>query len=116
GIGRRPGFVDGVPGLWWTINGHLFPDVPMFVVHDGDIVQMHISNTSGEVHPMHLHGHHAVVLRRNGTAASGSPWWVDSLNVNDGEAYDIAFRAANPGCGWTTATTCSMPRTASSHT
>ena len=31
-IGRRPGFLDGKPGLRWTINGHLFPDVPMFMV------------------------------------------------------------------------------------
>ena len=23
-IGRRPGFVKGLPGMWWSINGHLF--------------------------------------------------------------------------------------------
>ncbi|MGH3769056.1 MAG: multicopper oxidase domain-containing protein [Pseudonocardiaceae bacterium] len=96
-IGRWPGFVGGMPGIWWTINGHLFPDVPMFVVHEGDVVRMHISNSSGEVHPMHLHGHHALVLSRNGVAAHGSPWWIDSLNVADGESYEIAFRADNPG-------------------
>ncbi len=96
-IGRRPGFVDGVPGLYWTVNGSLFPDVPMFVVSDGDLVRMHISNNSGEVHPMHLHGHHALVVARNGIAATGSPWWVDSLNVADGETYDVVFRADNPG-------------------
>jgi FtsP/CotA-like multicopper oxidase with cupredoxin domain len=96
-IGRRPGFFGGRPGLWWTINGHLFPDVPMFVVTQGDVVRMHLENHSGEVHPMHLHGHHAVVLSRNGVAASGSPWWVDSLNIANGESYDIAFVADNPG-------------------
>ena len=96
-IGRRPGLLDGLPGLWWTINGHLFPDVPMFVVAAGDVVAMRIANHSGEVHPMHQHGHHAVVLARNGVAATGSPWWVDSLNVEDGESYDIAFVADNPG-------------------
>ena len=69
----------------------------MFVVAEGDIVTMHIENNSGEVHPMHLHGHHAVVLARNGEPATGSPWWVDSLNVRDGETYDIAFVADNPG-------------------
>ena len=58
---------------------------------------MTITNDSGDVHPMHLHGHHAVVLSRNGVAATGSPWWVDSLNVADGETYDIAFVADNPG-------------------
>ena len=96
-IGRRPGFVNGRPGLFWSINGHLFPDVPMFMVREGDVVRMTISNHSGDVHPMHLHGHHAVVLSRNGVAATGSPWWIDSLNVSDGETYVIAFRADNPG-------------------
>ncbi|HVQ87191.1 MAG TPA: multicopper oxidase domain-containing protein, partial [Actinomycetes bacterium] len=33
----------------------------------------------------------------NGEPATGSPWWVDSLNVRDGEDYDIAFVADNPG-------------------
>ena len=96
-IGRRPGFLDGRPGLWWTVNGHLFPDMPMFTVAQGDVVRMHITNTSGEVHPMHLHGHRMVVLARNGIPATGSPWWVDSLGVGDGESYDVAFVADNPG-------------------
>jgi FtsP/CotA-like multicopper oxidase with cupredoxin domain len=96
-IGRRLGFLDGRPGMWWTINGHLFPDVPMFMVATGDIVRMTIANTSGEVHPMHLHGHHAVVLSRDGVAATGSPWWFDSLDVGDDETYEIAFVADNPG-------------------
>jgi FtsP/CotA-like multicopper oxidase with cupredoxin domain len=29
--------------------------------------------------------------------ATGSPWWFDSLNVLDGESYDVAFVADNPG-------------------
>jgi FtsP/CotA-like multicopper oxidase with cupredoxin domain len=96
-IGRRPGFVKGRPGVWWSINGRLFPHVPMYVVREGDVVLIHIANHSGEVHPMHLHGHHEVVLARNGVPATGSPWWVDSLNVLPGESYDIAFLANNPG-------------------
>jgi FtsP/CotA-like multicopper oxidase with cupredoxin domain len=68
-IGRRPGFLDGRPGMWWTINGHMFPNVPMYVVREGDVVVMEVENHSGEVHPMHLHGHHAVVLSRNGEPA-----------------------------------------------
>jgi FtsP/CotA-like multicopper oxidase with cupredoxin domain len=96
-IGRRPGFLDGKPGIWWTINGTMFPDVPMYVVRSGDVVVVRIDNHSGDVHPMHLHGHHAVVLSRNGEKATGSPWWVDSLHVRDGETYEIAFLADNPG-------------------
>ncbi|MFP5282395.1 MAG: multicopper oxidase family protein [Actinomycetes bacterium] len=96
-INYRPGFVRGRPGLWWSINGRLYPNVPMFVVAEGDLVRVHVENVSGEVHPMHLHGHHAVVLARDGVPATGAPWVVDSLNVEDGESYDLAFVADNPG-------------------
>jgi FtsP/CotA-like multicopper oxidase with cupredoxin domain len=96
-IGRRIGFEDGRPGYWWSINGHLFPDVPMFTVSEGDTVLMSIANNSGAVHPMHLHGHHAVVVSRNGAKVTGSPWWFDSLEVANHETYVVAFVADNPG-------------------
>ncbi len=69
----------------------------MFVVREGDVARMRIENHSGDVHPMHLHGHRAVVLSRNGVPSTGSPWWFDSLNVRDGETFEIAFVADNPG-------------------
>jgi FtsP/CotA-like multicopper oxidase with cupredoxin domain len=96
-ISRKPGFLDGRPGLQWAINGHIFPDVPMFVVRSGDLVKMTIHNGTGSVHPMHLHGHHMLVLARDGVRASGSPWWTDTLNVRGHERYELAFRADNPG-------------------
>jgi len=96
-IGRRFGLLDGRPGSWWTINGQMFPDVPMFHVRLGDVVTFRIENRSDEVHPMHLHGHHVVVVSRDGVPATGSPWWVDSLDVRPGEAYEVAFVADNPG-------------------
>jgi FtsP/CotA-like multicopper oxidase with cupredoxin domain len=96
-IDRRPGLLDGKPGMWWTVNGHMYPDMPMFMIREGDVGQFTISNTSGEVHPMHLHGHHMLVLSRDGQPSTGSPWWVDSLNVEDGETYEVAFLADNPG-------------------
>jgi FtsP/CotA-like multicopper oxidase with cupredoxin domain len=96
-IGRKPGFLDGRPGMHWTINGGIFPDVPVFVVERGDLVKVTIANDTGSVHPMHLHGHHVLVLSRNGVAVSGSPWWSDTLDVEPDERYDVAFRADNPG-------------------
>ncbi len=96
-IGRIPGFIDGVPGVWWSINGHLFPDLPMFTVMEGEVVVFTIANQSGQVHPMHLHGHHVSVLQRNGVSATGSPWWTDSLDVENGSTYVVAFLADNPG-------------------
>ncbi len=96
-IGRRPGFFNGKPGLWWSVNGKLTPDMPMFVVQQGDVVHVKVTNHSGDVHPMHLHGHHAVVVSRDGAKPTGSPWWFDSLDVRDGQSIEIAFLADNPG-------------------
>lgn len=96
-ITRKPGFLDGRPGLQWAINGHIYPDVPMFVVRKGDVVKMTVRNDTGSVHPMHLHGHHMLVLSRDGVRASGSPWWTDTLDVHGNERYELAFRADNPG-------------------
>ena len=96
-IGRWPGFLDGRPGLQWTINGKIFPHVPVFVVEEGDLVHMTIANDTKAVHPMHLHGHHLLVLSRDDVPVSGSPWWVDTLDVEAGERYQVAFRADNPG-------------------
>ena len=47
-------------------------------------------------HPWHLHGHHVLVLARDGTGA-GSPLWLDSFDVRPGEVWQVAFRADNPG-------------------
>lgn len=96
-IGRRPGFLDGKPGFWWTVNGHLFPDVPMFTVRDGEDVRFRIRNDSGEGHPMHLHGHHARLLAIDGRTAQGSAIWLDSIDVEPDQSVDIQFRADNPG-------------------
>jgi FtsP/CotA-like multicopper oxidase with cupredoxin domain len=96
-ITKKLGFMDGRPGRHWAVNGKIFPDTPMYVVRRGDLVKMRIVNDSGALHPMHLHGHHALVLSRNGKLVTGSPWWVDTLNVLEDEEYEVAFRADNPG-------------------
>ena len=96
-VTKKLGFFDGKPGRQWAVNGDIYPDVPMFVVEKGDLVRLAITNDTSVVHPMHLHGHHALVLSRNGESATGSPWWTDTLNVDRGDTYVIAFRADNPG-------------------
>jgi FtsP/CotA-like multicopper oxidase with cupredoxin domain len=96
-IGKKFGFMDGRLGFHWSLNGGVYPDVPMFVVQSGDLVKVEIVNGTSSVHPMHLHGHHALVLSRNGKPTTGSPWWTDTLDVAGGERYELAFRAKNPG-------------------
>jgi FtsP/CotA-like multicopper oxidase with cupredoxin domain len=96
-IGKRVGFLDGRPGRHWTLNGRLYPDMEMLVVSPGDLVKLTLANRTNAVHPMHLHGHHALVLSRDGERPQGSPWWIDTLNMLPGERYELAFRADNPG-------------------
>ena len=96
-IGRKPGFLDGRPGFQWTINGGIYPHVPVFHVREGDLVRVTIENHTDGVHPMHLHGHHMLVLSRDGVPLSGSPLWVDTLDVEHGVEYVVAFRADNRG-------------------
>ncbi|MHA2788238.1 multicopper oxidase family protein [Corynebacterium sp. S7] len=96
-INRRPGFLNGKPGYWWTVNGATGHSVPPFMVSEGEVIAMEIRNKSSVVHPMHLHGHHFLVLSRDGAPSTGSPWWTDSLDVLPGESYEVAFKADNPG-------------------
>ena len=96
-LDNRPGFYDGNFYMLWTINGEVFPNTPAQMVREGDLVKTTFVNRSFMDHPMHLHGHHVLVLSRNGERVSGSPWWSDTLNVAPGESYEVAFRADNPG-------------------
>jgi FtsP/CotA-like multicopper oxidase with cupredoxin domain len=96
-VGAQTGFLNGRLGNWFTIDGELIPKVPMFVVREGDVVQMRIVNRTSVSHPMHLHGHHALVVSRDGVPSTGAPWWVDSLEVDPGESFVLLFNADNPG-------------------
>jgi FtsP/CotA-like multicopper oxidase with cupredoxin domain len=86
-----------IPRYAHTVNGAADPDIPPQVVRLGDAVKFTIVNRSLVVHPWHLHGHHVLVLSRNGKAATGSPLWLDSFDVRPGDVWEVAFRADNPG-------------------
>jgi FtsP/CotA-like multicopper oxidase with cupredoxin domain len=92
-----PGFYDGQFTYLWATNGEVFPDTPTLMVREGDLVKVTFVNRSFMDHPMHPHGHHMLVLSRNGRPVTGSPWWTDTLNVAPGETYEVAFKADNPG-------------------
>ncbi|WP_112624527.1 multicopper oxidase family protein, partial [Micromonospora saelicesensis] len=86
-----------LPRYAHTVNGAADPDIPPQVVRRGDVVRFTIVNRSQIVHPWHLHGHHVLVLARDGEPAAGSPLWLDSFDVRPGEVWEVAFRADNPG-------------------
>ncbi len=96
-LDNKLGFYNGTLNQLYTINGKVFPDTPMYMVREGDLVRTTIVNRGSVDHPMHLHGHHVLVLSRNGVKSDGSPWWSDTLDVLPGDTYEIAFVADNPG-------------------
>jgi FtsP/CotA-like multicopper oxidase with cupredoxin domain len=49
------------------------PDIATLVVDEGDAVRTTVVNRGTDSHPMHLHGHHVLVLSRNGRPVTGSP-------------------------------------------
>ena len=96
-IDEGPGFHDGRIELVHTINGRTSPAIPPFVVHEGQVVRLHIVNATAEYHPMHLHGHTMSVVGRDGAAPRGGPVRLDSILVGPHETWDVAFVADNPG-------------------
>ncbi|MFC7549709.1 multicopper oxidase family protein [Plantactinospora sp. GCM10030261] len=96
-LDRGLDFQGLLPRYAHTVNGAAHPDIPPQVVRSGDVVTFRIVNRSPVVHPWHLHGHHVLVLSRDGRPATGSPLWLDSFDVRPGEIWEVAFRADNPG-------------------
>jgi FtsP/CotA-like multicopper oxidase with cupredoxin domain len=96
-LGEHPGMRDGRPQLVHTINGADSPAVPPITVTEGQIVRMHIVNTTAEYHPMHLHGHVMSVLSVDDQPVQGSPIRLDSVLLAPHQTIDVAFAANNPG-------------------
>ena len=93
---RKPGFSTGSPACGQTVNGNLFPDVPMLMVQEGDVVR----------HDLHPPGD--VTTRSICTATTCSscherqdddrqPRLVGLHQRAAGRACEVAFIADNPG-------------------
>jgi FtsP/CotA-like multicopper oxidase with cupredoxin domain len=96
-LGTMTGDSMGRMGTVYTLNGKVFPNTGMIMVHLGELVRLRLVNQSDLIHPMHLHGHTFTVLTHNGKALSGSPIHLDTINIQPHDSYDIAFFANNPG-------------------
>jgi FtsP/CotA-like multicopper oxidase with cupredoxin domain len=96
-LAEGPGFHDGAIQLVHSINGAASPEVPPIEVREGQLVRLHVVNTTGEFHPMHLHGHVMTVLDVDGRAPTGSPVHADTVLLGPHQTADVAFRADNPG-------------------
>ncbi|MFI6598524.1 multicopper oxidase family protein [Nonomuraea sp. NPDC050536] len=85
----------GLPLLSHTVNAEVWPHIPAQTVKQGEWLRITVVNRSGDLHPMHPHGHHVLVLSRNGVRAV--PLWMDSFDVAPGEVWVVALHADNPG-------------------
>ncbi|MRG60800.1 multicopper oxidase domain-containing protein, partial [Agromyces sp. CFH 90414] len=96
-LDRMPRFVGGAPTYAYTVNGQVFPHIEPIEVREGDVVKLTFANRGFDVHPMHVHGHHVLVLSRDGVPATGAPLWLDTVDVRPGEVWEVALVADNPG-------------------
>lgn len=86
-------------GLVWAINdtvAHTLDMPPLIDVNKGTSVRLIMENRTAWPHPMHLHGHHMLMLSIDGKSLS-EPRWVDSPLIMPKQRIELAFVADNPG-------------------
>jgi FtsP/CotA-like multicopper oxidase with cupredoxin domain len=96
-LDRQLRFRGGIPTFAQTVNGDVHPFVPPITVREGELVRLTVVNRGGDTHPMHPHGHRVLIESRNGVPVTGSPLWLDTFDVQPGEAWTVLLRADNPG-------------------
>ncbi|MHB8632376.1 MAG: multicopper oxidase family protein [Thermoplasmatota archaeon] len=98
------------PRVWWPetnpvynpvyntflINGHAFPDTPVFAVKPGETVLFRVINVGNELHSWHIHGHTQTVIRKDGYPLA-SPQDQDTIAIAPGERFDVLVKMDNPG-------------------
>lgn len=81
---------------YFTINGKSFPATEPIEVDEGDLVRLRFLNPSQTIHPMHLHGTDMAVFAKDGEPLAAVQR-LNTLDIGQGETYDVVFRADNPG-------------------
>lgn len=103
GGGAMPGQTGGTGGMamnynYFTINGKAFPANEAWSVREGELLRVRIINISNLAHPMHLHGQDFTVVAKDGEPVRPDlQQTMNTIAVNAGETYDIAFRIERPG-------------------
>ncbi len=88
--------------IFWTINGHPWPDrdharlpPPLAVLRHGQSYVFTLKNGTPFVHPIHIHGHTFKLLRSN--KQNRPEHHADTLLLLPEEQAEVAFVADNPG-------------------
>lgn len=85
----------------WTLNNqahthHDHHGQADLTVHRGQTIRWVFRNQTAWWHPMHLHGHHMLLIRRNGQPLPADAW-RDTALLAPGDEMEAAFVADNPG-------------------
>ena len=81
---------------YFTINGKSFPATEPIAVDEGQLVRLRFLNPSQTIHPMHLHGMDMAIVAKDGEPLA-EPQRINTLDLGQGETYDVVFLADNPG-------------------
>lgn len=97
-LGARRG---GPLGIEWTFNdiafaGHEHAHAPLISLTQGTWAKLRFTNTSGRLHPIHLHGMFFKVVARDGVAQD-EPFFRDTVLVHPRETVDIGVVPLDAG-------------------
>lgn len=87
----------GHTGMVYSFNGKTFLDNNVITVELGQYIKIRLVNKTVETHPIHMHGPAFAVVAHNGKALTGSPIYLDTINVPPHDTYDVIYTATNPG-------------------
>lgn len=79
----------------WTVNGRSYPETPVLKVKAGKRYRLDFVNSSGELHPLHLHRHSFEIVSIAGKQCSGL--MKDVVNIAPYSSMKVDFIADNPG-------------------
>ena len=89
-------FVLNDAGVGMTINGRGFPATQPILAKKGDRIRIRYMNEGFQIHPMHLHGMHQLVIAKDGEMLP-APYLADTIHVAPGERIDTLVECQTPG-------------------
>jgi manganese oxidase len=91
-----PMMINDAGTIGMSLNGKSFPATRPIVVEEGDHILVHYMNEGYQIHPMHLHGIHQLVVAKDGFPLA-EPQYMDTVNVAPGERWTVLIEADVPG-------------------
>lgn len=91
-----PMMINDAGTVGMSLNGKSFPATAPIVVDEGDHILVHYMNEGYQIHPMHLHGVHQLVVAKDGFPLA-EPQYMDTVNVAPGERWSVLIEADAAG-------------------